>query len=240
MQMESDLTPLQKKLETIANEIGKLGVYVACMTFIAMTVRTLIAYFKDEDRNLQDGQEAAAQLLDKILEAFIIGVTVIVVAVPEGLPLAVSISLAFSSSQMYKEHNLVRKLHAAETMGGASDICTDKTGTLTAGKMEWLGVYTNGELTHGHKFDLSTLQYNHILQQAIVLTAGANAEKEGGEIKVVGNTTDKGIMEFLLHNGADLLAWEDYKSNAFKKEDKVLEIPFKSEFKMSATVVKGL
>lgn len=66
-----------------------------------------------------------------ILNAFIIAVTVIVVAVPEGLPLAVTISLAFSVSKMFKENNLVRRLHASETMGGANEMCTDKTGTLT-------------------------------------------------------------------------------------------------------------
>jgi P-type E1-E2 ATPase len=70
-----------------------------------------------------------------ILNAFIIAITVIVVAVPEGLPLAVTISLAFSVSKMFKENNLVRKLHASETMGGADEICSDKTGTLTQNKM---------------------------------------------------------------------------------------------------------
>lgn len=66
-----------------------------------------------------------------ILNALIIGVTIVVVAVPEGLPLAVTISLAYSVGQMHKENNLVRKLHASETMGGANELCTDKTGTLT-------------------------------------------------------------------------------------------------------------
>jgi P-type E1-E2 ATPase len=69
--------------------------------------------------------------LNAVLNAFIIAVTIVVVAVPEGLPLAVTISLAFSVSEMFKENNLVRKLQASETMGGANEICTDKTGTLT-------------------------------------------------------------------------------------------------------------
>jgi len=70
-----------------------------------------------------------------VLNAFIIAITVVVVAVPEGLPLAVTISLAYSVSKMYDENNLVRTLHAAETMGGANEICTDKTGTLTQNRM---------------------------------------------------------------------------------------------------------
>ena len=79
-----------------------------------------------------------------VLNAFIIAVTVIVVAVPEGLPLAVTLSLAFSVSQMFKENNLVRKLHASETMGGANEICTDKTGTLTQNRMTVQGLFLNG------------------------------------------------------------------------------------------------
>jgi P-type E1-E2 ATPase len=69
--------------------------------------------------------------LSEVLDYLIIGVSIVVVAVPEGLPLAVTISLAFSVQKMFKEHNLVRKLHASETMGGAHEICSDKTGTLT-------------------------------------------------------------------------------------------------------------
>lgn len=73
--------------------------------------------------------------LNGILNAFILGVTIIVVAIPEGLPLAVTISLAYSVGKMFEDKNLVRHLHASETMGGANEICTDKTGTLTMNKM---------------------------------------------------------------------------------------------------------
>ena len=76
-----------------------------------------------------------------MLDAFIIGLTVVVVAVPEGLPLAVTISLAFSVGAMAKEHNLVKKLHASETMGNAQEICTDKTGTLTQNRMTVMEAY---------------------------------------------------------------------------------------------------
>lgn len=80
-----------------------------------------------------------------VLNAFIIAITVIVVAVPEGLPLAVTISLAYSVSKMYNENNLVRSLHAAETMGGANEICTDKTGTLTQNRMTVQAIYVANE-----------------------------------------------------------------------------------------------
>jgi Ca2+-transporting ATPase len=83
--------------------------------------------------------------LGKLVDYLIISITIIVVAVPEGLPLAVTISLAFSVMKMKKENNLVRKLEASETMGGASEICTDKTGTLTKNQMTVMEYYTMGQ-----------------------------------------------------------------------------------------------
>jgi P-type E1-E2 ATPase len=113
-------------LETIANEVGKLGVYVAILTFIAMTVKMIVSKVRSEDEVILH-----IDSLNSIISYIIIAITVIVVAVPEGLPLAVTISLAYSVMKMKLENNLVRKLHASETMGGANEICTDKTGTLT-------------------------------------------------------------------------------------------------------------
>lgn len=99
--------------------------YAAISTFVAMTLHLLIEIF------LEDGDYFTVEVLDAVLEHFIIAVTVIVVAVPEGLPLAVTISLAYSVGKMKEENNLVRYLAACETMGGANNICSDKTGTLT-------------------------------------------------------------------------------------------------------------
>ena len=115
------------KLETIADTIGIVGLYVAILTFFALVLRLCISVYLKEGDNSYFTLENGVHILD----AFIIVVTVVVVAVPEGLPLAVTISLAYSVSEMFKEHNLVRKLHASETMGGAHEICSDKTGTLT-------------------------------------------------------------------------------------------------------------
>jgi P-type E1-E2 ATPase len=111
-------------------------VYVAVLTFIAMTVNLIVKeLMADKDLFVMDN-------LSKIVNYIIIGITVIVVAVPEGLPLAVTISLAFSVMKMKKENNLVRKLEASETMGGANEICTDKTGTLTLNQMTVKEFYT--------------------------------------------------------------------------------------------------
>ena len=126
LSIEEEETPLQAKLETIANEIGKVGVYVAILTFTAMTIKLIVDTMRDDTRVL-----ISINSLKSIVNFVIIAITIIVVAVPEGLPLAVTISLAYSVMKMKIENNLVRKLHASETMGGANEICTDKTGTLT-------------------------------------------------------------------------------------------------------------
>jgi Ca2+ transporting ATPase len=103
-----------------------VGVYVSILTFIAMTVNLVVKTVLDENKELLH-----IDTLNNLVNYLIIAITVVVVAVPEGLPLAVTISLAFSVMKMKYENNLVRKLHASETMGGANEICTDKTGTLT-------------------------------------------------------------------------------------------------------------
>ncbi len=125
IKIEEEEKTLQQKLETIANEIGKIGVYVAILTFLAMAVNLTVS-------TMMAGNELfSIDNLSNLVNYLIIGITVIVVAVPEGLTLAVTISLAFSVMKMKEENNLVRKLEASETMGGANEICTDKTGTLT-------------------------------------------------------------------------------------------------------------
>jgi Ca2+ transporting ATPase len=144
LNIEDDGTPLQGKLETIANEIGKIGVYVALLTFIAMTINLVVKTLLDDTKNLFD-----VKTLSQLVNFIIIAITVIVVAVPEGLPLAVTIALAFSVSKMKLENNLVKKLEASETMGGANEICTDKTGTLTKNQMSVMKFYTMENIHDG-------------------------------------------------------------------------------------------
>lgn len=107
-----------------------MGYTMAILTGSVMIIKMLIVVFVNGDRSIMDRDN-----LSDLLNAFIIGVTIIVVAVPEGLPLAVTISLAFSVAEMANLGNLVRRLSASETMGGADQICTDKTGTLTQNNM---------------------------------------------------------------------------------------------------------
>ena len=154
MNVESEQTPLQAKLESIADMIGKMGGSVAALTFIAIVVKLLCTIFLYKERTLSDPQN-----LTDLLNAFIIAVTIIVVAVPEGLPLAVTISLAFSVSEMANMGNLVRRLSASETMGGANEICTDKTGTLTQNNMTVQAFYVNNTVINGDKWaDINSTQ----------------------------------------------------------------------------------
>jgi len=129
MEKEDEETPLQIKLNVMAELIGYVGMAAAGLTLIAIVIRKLATGWEWE----------------ALLHGFIVAVTIVVVAVPEGLPLAVTIALAYSMSAMYEENIFVKVLSACETMGGATCICSDKTGTLTQGIMTVTGVWIGGE-----------------------------------------------------------------------------------------------
>lgn len=189
------------KLETIAEQIGMVGFYVAILTFSALVIRILIG-------TMMAGNAAFLSWANVmgVLNAFIIAITVIVVAVPEGLPLAVTISLAFSVSKMFEEHNLVRRLHASETMGGANEICSDKTGTLTQNRMTVQAVYLNGDTTNGESFPSIHLNQNaNILAESVVYNSSAFIETESSGLKVVkGNVTEAGLLKYLMGSKVDV------------------------------------
>jgi P-type E1-E2 ATPase len=119
---------LQAKLEKVASDIGKFGLYSAIVILLILLVRFSIE--KGIDKKWESSKD-----LKELISYFILSITVIVVAIPEGLPLSVTLSLAVSVKQMLTDNNLVRKMEACETMGGANNICSDKTGTLTMNKM---------------------------------------------------------------------------------------------------------
>lgn len=145
LEKEQDQTPLQEKLDDMAALIGQVGIAAAAATFIAMMCIKIFA----KPAYLDD-----VSVFAQALDAFIIGVTIVVVAVPEGLPLAVTIALAFSTKKMLADKNLIRHLHACETMGNATNICTDKTGTLTENRMTVVeGIFANHTLNHSDEHD---------------------------------------------------------------------------------------
>ena len=132
---EDEPTPLQLKLADLADLIGTVGIWVSGLVFTGMTLHLIIKTI------YTGGVLFSMEFIQKVLSFFIISVTVIVVAVPEGLPLAVTIALAYSVGKMKDENNLVRFLAACETMGGANNICSDKTGTLTLNQMQVTDVW---------------------------------------------------------------------------------------------------
>lgn len=124
---ETEATPLQKKLEKLAVAIAKLGSAAAGLLFVILLIRFLASLSGDP----RDPTTKASAFMDIL----IVAITIIVVAVPEGLPLAVTLALAFATTRLLKENNLVRVLRACETMGNATTICSDKTGTLVSCKI---------------------------------------------------------------------------------------------------------
>lgn len=143
-------------------------------------------------------------LFQEIIRYLIVGVTIIVVAIPEGLPLAVTISLAYSVSKMQKGNCLVRNIDCAETMGGANEIVTDKTGTLTTNKMTVRGLYTMDEMhIDDSRFDalkMIHLDNREVITEGILYNCSAYVQdnKDTKKEEVIGNPTESGVLNFLI------------------------------------------
>ena len=144
---ENYKTPLEMKLDKIAKVIGYIGVSVGIITFIVFFIRYMIEFSKEyndykNSTNKENKTDPSKSLAKDILNIIMLCISIIVVAVPEGLPLAVTLSLAFSVRKLMEYNNLIRKMHACETMGGANFICTDKTGTLTKNELSVFEILT--------------------------------------------------------------------------------------------------
>ena len=164
--------------------------------------------------------------LTAVLDAFIIAITVIVVAIPEGLPLAVTISLAYSVGKMFEEHNLVRSLHASETMGGANEICTDKTGTLTQNKMTVMALYAEDKITHGSQnVGLGFSKSGTFIAEAVLFNSSSHIETVNGRQVAKGNVTEVGLINYLMASKVDAdLLLERTKQPGFI----IFKVPFDS------------
>ncbi|XP_022538139.2 plasma membrane calcium-transporting ATPase 2 isoform X7 [Astyanax mexicanus] len=193
---------LQGKLTKLAVQIGKAGLLMS-----AITVIILVLYFAIDNFVYQKRQwlpECTPVYIQYFVKFFIIGVTVLVVAVPEGLPLAVTISLAYSVKKMMKDNNLVRHLDACETMGNATAICSDKTGTLTTNRMTAVQFYT-GDVHYKEIPDPSSIPPKtlDLLIHAISINSAYTSkilppDKEGGLPKQVGNKTECGLLGLVI------------------------------------------
>ncbi|XP_036388371.1 plasma membrane calcium-transporting ATPase 3 isoform X2 [Megalops cyprinoides] len=198
---------LQGKLTKLAVQIGKAGLVMSAITVIILVLYFVIETFVIEGRVWL--AECTPVYVQYFVKFFIIGVTVLVVAVPEGLPLAVTISLAYSVKKMMRDNNLVRHLDACETMGNATAICSDKTGTLTTNRMTVVQAYLGDQ--HFHEIP-DPSQVNPRTLELLVSAIAVNSaytskimppEKEGGLPKQVGNKTECALLGFVLDLGRD-------------------------------------
>uniref|UniRef100_A0A672P9W8 Calcium-transporting ATPase n=1 Tax=Sinocyclocheilus grahami TaxID=75366 RepID=A0A672P9W8_SINGR len=189
---------LQGKLTKLAVQIGKAGLVMSAITVIILMLYFVIETFVIQGRAWLT--ECTPIYVQYFVKFFIIGVTVLVVAVPEGLPLAVTISLAYSVKKMMKDNNLVRHLDACETMGNATAICSDKTGTLTTNRMTVVQIYVEDQHFHDiprpDQINSKTLE---LLTSAIAVNCAYTsnimaADKEGGLPKQVGNKTECALL----------------------------------------------
>jgi Ca2+-transporting ATPase len=194
LQKDQEDTPLQEKLEIVAAAIGNLGLVVAILT-----LSVLVGQFGY--RLYSTGQSFELHMLEELIGFVITAITIVVVAVPEGLPLAVTISLAYSMMKMLKDNNLVRHLDACETMGGATNICSDKTGTLTENRMTvthvWLGRKMYGN-TLPTKDDLASEVHTALVDGiSINSTAYITKNKEKNTPEFIGSKTECALLGFV-------------------------------------------
>jgi Ca2+-transporting ATPase len=249
---ESTPTPLQMKLNVMAEQITKFGCAVALLLFILLFSKFLY--------ELKTNQDSPAQKAQDFLQIVIVTITIIVIAVPEGLPLAVTLALAFAMTKMLKDNNLVRVLSSCETMGNATSICTDKTGTLTTNKM----TVVVGRLGTAHQFGVQKEPLNHnqgrdeqtassdsvavsfnefasllspevkdLLLQSIAINSTAFESDEDGERTFIGSKTETALLLFAKEY-LGMRPVNEERSNAAI----VQVFPFDSRRKCMASVVK--
>uniref|UniRef100_A0AAR2LSB8 Calcium-transporting ATPase n=1 Tax=Pygocentrus nattereri TaxID=42514 RepID=A0AAR2LSB8_PYGNA len=230
---------LQGKLTRLAVQIGKAGLIMSAVTVIILILYFVIYTF---GVNKQEWKaECTPIYIQYFVKFFIIGVTVLVVAVPEGLPLAVTISLAYSVKKMMKDNNLVRHLDACETMGNATAICSDKTGTLTMNRMTVVQAYIGD--THYKTVpepeainpEILELMVNSISINSAYTTKILSPEKEGGLPRHVGNKTECALLGLVLDLKRDYQPIRDEVP-----EEKLYKVyTFNSSRKSMSTVLKN-
>lgn len=220
-QIESGVeTPLQIQLKGLADVISKVGYTIAGVTFLALTVKLLLTGYVTEMPWME--------LFSHVLNYFMVAVTLIVVSVPEGLPMSVTLSLALSMNRMLKTNNLVRKMHACETMGATTVICTDKTGTLTQNQMQ---VYQTDFYSLPSQ-QLGSDRLSTLIAEGIAVNSTAFLESTEGKLKTIGNPTEAALLLWLHTQGKDYLS--------LRNESRVVEqLTFSTERKYMATVVES-
>ena len=204
-------TPLNEQLDRLGGTISTISYVLAVLILVGRA----IVYM----HGLNGSPIVWIEFLSYMLQSIMIAVTLIVVAVPEGLPMAVTLSLAYSMRKMLATNNLVRKMHACETMGAATVICTDKTGTLTQNEMRVSDVW------------VATGVDENLLYKSIAINSTASVEENNGKMEVIGNPTEGALLLWLKEREIDYVT---LRSMAEVKQ----ELPFTTENKYMATVIR--
>ncbi len=227
-EQSTEPTPLNIQLTKLANLIGKIGFTVAGLAFLIFFIKDVVLYF---DFGALNGWYDWLPVLERTLKYFMMAVTLIVVAVPEGLPMSVTLSLALNMRRMLATNNLVRKMHACETMGAITVICTDKTGTLTQNLMQvhepnFYGLKDGGKLADDN--------ISKLIAEGISANSTAFLEEtgEGEKPKGVGNPTEVALLLWLNGQNRNYLE--------LREMAQVLDqLTFSTERKFMATLVKS-
>lgn len=229
-----DETPLQVKLNGVANIIGNIGLFFAFLTFVVLSQGLVSQKYLDGLLLSWSGDDVL-----EILEHFAVAVTIIVVAVPEGLPLAVTLSLAFAMKKMMNDKALVRQLAACETMGSATVICSDKTGTLTTNRMSVVKACACGNTMEVNNppapsnisSELSETALEILLESIFNNTAGEVVMDQDGRPQILGTPTEVALLDFALLIGGD------FKEK--RQQTKIVKVePFNSTKKRMSTILE--
>ena len=229
--VEDKPTPLEEKLLKLTEIIAKLGVAAGIILFLALVLKLLIS--EAVGNKFQDGAEVGIRFIDIFTET----ITIIVVAVPEGLPLAVTLALAYAGKRMILDNNFVRIISACEVMGHCTTICSDKTGTLTMNKMTVVNAYVNGLELMSTEHNEDTAAKSKVLLDKINketldhlnnnIAINASAFQEGKDF--IGNKTETALLQWQLSMGFD---YKPVRQNA-----KIIELyPFSSLRKSMSTI----
>lgn len=219
-------TPLNIQLTRLANLIGKIGFTVALLAFLIFFIKDVLLHY---DFAALNGWHDWLPVLERTLNYFMMAVTLIVVAVPEGLPMSVTLSLALNMRRMLSTNNLVRKMHACETMGAITVICTDKTGTLTQNQMQ---VYEPSFYALGATGKLiDNDEVSNLIAEGISANSTAFLEETEGQWKPkgVGNPTEVALLLWLHRQGRNYLE--------LREESRIIDqLTFSTERKFMATL----
>ena len=245
LQDQEELTPLQERLEKLAGFIGKWGYLAGILIFLTMTIFLLLQIMFDEQRDL-----LSLDTLQTLLRYFTVGVAVVMVAVPEGLPLAISISMAFSIDTMKQDNLLIKKPDAPENLGYIREICTGKTATLTENNMTVNQYYVAGR-TYDNRPNaegvrpqfLNVESSSHIstniidvLKDSIIFNCESRIEmNEEGFYVPTGNGTEVAMLRFLQQNE---IPAHELLIKRFREGEHECSIPFNSMRKRATTVIR--